>query len=247
MTARTSQSAPQVDGAQRTGHRRATADDSSLCSACRASTRPDGVTGDRVLRATAAIVVLAVAAFAAVVSYSHIYDLGRAHGQAGVAARLLPLSVDGLILAASLVMLLEARAGRTAPVLARVMLGLGVAATVAANVAFGAADGLTGAAISAWPAVAFIGCAELLIGSIRRTRPVPVSANTGGQGVPAVSGDVPGAVLVPDQLRAQAASTFADDLAAGRTPTIRAIRSRMHVGQHRAQQIRGHLAALSQR
>jgi Protein of unknown function (DUF2637) len=243
MTARTSQSSAQFDSAQATRHRRATADVSSLCIACRASTRAHTATGDRLLRASAAIVVLAIAAFAAVVSYSHIYDLGRAHGQAGVAARLLPLSVDGLILAASLVMLLEARAGRTAPVLARVMLGLGVAATVAANVAFGAADGLTGAAISAWPAIAFIGCAELLIGSIRRTRPVPVSANTGGQGVPAVSGEVPGAVPVPDQLSAQATSMFSDDLAAGRVPSIRAIRSRMHVGQSRAQQIRGHLAA----
>jgi Protein of unknown function (DUF2637) len=157
MTARTSQSSAQVDGAQETGHRRATADAPSLCTACRAATRPDTVTGDRALRASAAIVVLAVAAFAAVVSYSHIYDLGSAHGQAGVAARLLPLSVDGLILAASLVMLLEARAARTAPTLARVMLGLGVAATVAANVGFGAADGLIGAAISAWPAISFIG------------------------------------------------------------------------------------------
>lgn len=191
MTERISQSSPQVDSAQTTGHRRATAGVSSLCSACRTSTRPDTVTGDRVLRASAAIVVLAVAAFAAVVSYSHIYDLGRAHGQAGVAARLLPLSVDGLILAASLVMLLEARAGRTAPVLARVMLGLGVAATVAANVAFGAADGLTGAAISAWPAIAFIGSAELLIGSIRRTRPLPKSGSVAGQSVPAVFGEVP--------------------------------------------------------
>jgi hypothetical protein len=236
MTARISQSTLQVDGTRR-GQKWATASDS----------RAGPETGDRVIRVSAAVVVLAVAALAAVVSYSHIYDLARARGQAGVAARLLPLSVDGLILAASLVMLLEARSGRSAPVLARVMLGLGVAATVAANVAYGAADGLTGAAISAWPAIAFIGSAELLIGSIRRTRPVPVSANTGGQGVPAVSDDVPGAEPLPDQLRVQAASTFADDLAAGRIPSIRAIRSRMHVGQHRAQQIRGHLAALSQR
>lgn len=237
MTARISQSSLQVDGTRETGQKWATATDS----------RAGPGTGDRVIRVSAAVAVLAVAAFAAVVSYSHIYDLGRAHGQAGVAARLLPLSVDGLILAASLVMLLEARAGRTAPALARVMLGLGVGATVAANVAYGAADGLTGAAISAWPAVAFVGSAELLIGSIRRTRPVPVSATTGGQGVHAVSGDVLGAVPAPDQLRVLAASTFADELAAGRIPSIRAIRSRMHVGQHRAQQIRGHLAVLSQR
>jgi hypothetical protein len=50
---------------------------------------------------------------------SHIYDLGRAHGQDGSPARLLPLSVD-LILAASLVLLHEARNGRDAPRLARV-------------------------------------------------------------------------------------------------------------------------------
>jgi hypothetical protein len=224
MTARISQSSPQVDGTREIGQKWATASDS----------RTGAVTGDRAIRVSAAIAVLAVAAFAAVVSYSHIYDLARAHGQAGVAARLLPLSVDGLILAASLVMLLEARGGRTTPVLARVMLCVGVAATVAANVAYGAADGLTGAAISAWPAIAFIGSAELLIGSIRRTRPVPASANAGGLGVPAVSGDVLGAVPVPDQLRVQATSMFSDDLAAGRVPSIRAIRSRMHVGQLRA-------------
>jgi hypothetical protein len=116
------------------------------------------------------VVVLALAAFADVVSYSHIYDLGRTHGQVGVAARLLPLSVDDLTLAASLVMLLEEpqRAGR--PPLATVMLGLEVAATVTANLAYGAAHGLTGPAISAWPAIAFIGAAEPLTGSIRRTR-----------------------------------------------------------------------------
>jgi hypothetical protein len=80
------------------------------------------VTGDRVIRFTTAAVVCAVAAFAAVVSYSHIYSLGRDHGQDGTAARLLPLSVDGLILAASLVLLHEARNGRDAPGLARLML-----------------------------------------------------------------------------------------------------------------------------
>jgi hypothetical protein len=67
------------------------------------------MTGDRLIRATTAAVVTCVAAFAAAVSYSHIYDLGRAHGQSGTAARLLPLSVDGLILVGSLVLLHEAR------------------------------------------------------------------------------------------------------------------------------------------
>jgi hypothetical protein len=127
--------------------------------------------GERLIRWCAAAAVVAVAAFAAVVSYSHIYDLGRAHGQSGTAARLLPLSVDGLILAASLVLLHEARAARPAPLLARCMLWLGVAATVAANVAYGARYGLVGAVVSAWPAVAFVGAAEMLMGMVRRGQP----------------------------------------------------------------------------
>ena len=128
------------------------------------------MTGDRVIRFTTAAVVCAVAAFAAVVSYSHIYGLGRAHGQDGTAARLLPLSVDGLILAASLVLLHEARNDRDAPALARFMLWLGISATIGANVAYGAGYGLLGALISAWPAVAFIGAVEIAMQQVRRAR-----------------------------------------------------------------------------
>jgi hypothetical protein len=91
------------------------------------------MTGDRLTRTATAAVVVAVATCAAVVSYSHIYDLGRAHHQDGTALRLLPLSVDGLILAASLVLLHEARNGRPAPGLARFALWLGVGGTIAAN------------------------------------------------------------------------------------------------------------------
>ena len=128
------------------------------------------VSGDRMIRFTTAAVVCAVAAFAAVVSYSHIYGLGRAHGQDGTAVRLLPLSVDGLILAASLVLLHEARNGRVAPALARLMLWLGIAATIGANIAYGARYGLLGALISAWPAVAFIGAVEIATQQVKTTR-----------------------------------------------------------------------------
>ena len=128
------------------------------------------MTGDRVIRFTRAAVVSAVATFAAVVSYSHIYGLGRDHGQDGTAARLLPLSVDGLILAASLVLLHEARNDRVAPGLARFMLWLGISATIGANIAYGAGYGLLGALISAWPAVAFIGTVEIATQQVRRAR-----------------------------------------------------------------------------
>ena len=136
------------------------------------------MSGDRLIRAATAAAVCAVAGFAAVVSYSHIYDLGHAHGQDGTAARQLPLSVDGLILAASLVLLHEARNGRGAPALARLMLWLGIGATVGANIAYGAGFGLLGALISAWPAVAFIGAVEMVMQLVRRARR-PARATTG--------------------------------------------------------------------
>jgi hypothetical protein len=53
-----------------------------------------------------------------------------------------------------------------------------------------------------------------------------------------------GRVSEADPLRVQAAEVFAVDVAAGRLPSIRAIRSRLHVGQPRAQQVRAYLAAL---
>jgi Protein of unknown function (DUF2637) len=129
------------------------------------------MTGDRVIRVATAAVVTAVASFAAVVSFSHIYDLGRAHGQAGTAARLLPLSVDGLILAASLVLLHEARNRRPAPALARFALWLGIAATLGANAAYGAPYGPLGVVVSTWPAVSFVLAVEVALGLVRRGRP----------------------------------------------------------------------------
>ena len=50
-------------------------------------------------------------------------DEGRARGQDGTGGPAAPLSVDGLILAASLVLLHEARNDRDAPALARLIQG----------------------------------------------------------------------------------------------------------------------------
>jgi hypothetical protein len=134
-----------------------------------------GIDGDAVIRSLTAIVVLAVAAFAAVVSYSHIFDLGIHHGQSGTAARLLPLSVDGLIAAASLVMLHAARNKLPVPLLSRLMLALGVGATVAANVAYGLPFGWLSAVVSAWPAAAFVGSVEMAIRFVSDARSVATS------------------------------------------------------------------------
>ena len=68
---------------------------------------------DRVIRWSTAAAVVGVAAVAAA-AYEHAYGLVRAHGESGWTARLVPLTVDGLIYASSMVMLDSAR--RKAPV-----------------------------------------------------------------------------------------------------------------------------------
>ncbi|HEX6521819.1 MAG TPA: DUF2637 domain-containing protein [Streptosporangiaceae bacterium] len=55
---------------------------------------------------------------------------------------MVPLTVDGLIYASSMVMLDSARRKTAVPALARWLLGLGIAATLAANVAHGLGHGL---------------------------------------------------------------------------------------------------------
>jgi hypothetical protein len=128
------------------------------------------VSDNRAIQAATTAAVLLVAVIAAVISFVHIEHLSVTHGQTVLAAMLLPVSIDGTVAAASLVMLRAARAGIGTPRLARVMLGLSVAATLAANIAYGARFGIAGALLSGWPAVAFIGSAEMALGMVRRVR-----------------------------------------------------------------------------
>jgi Protein of unknown function (DUF2637) len=112
--------------------------------------------------------VVAVAGFAAVQSYSHIYWLGATHGQDRVDSALLPLSVDGLILATSLVLLHGARTRLGAGFLAYAGLWLGIGATIAANAAYGLPFGPLGIAASTWPAVAFVISVHVAVGMVKR-------------------------------------------------------------------------------
>ncbi len=72
-------------------------------------------------------------------------------------ARLVPLTVDGLIYASSMVLLDSARRKVPVPAPARWLLGLGIGATPAANAAHGLGHGPAGAAVAAWPAVVLVG------------------------------------------------------------------------------------------
>ena len=99
---------------------------------------------DRLMRITTALAVGAVAVVAAVISYQHAFELVRSHGESGVTARLVPFTVDGLIWAASMVVLDSSRRGQPVPRLAAWSLGAGIAATVGANLAHGVGHGPIG-------------------------------------------------------------------------------------------------------
>ena len=122
---------------------------------------------DRAIRLSTAAAVLAVAGIAAYVSYWHACAVVRAHGETGITARLEPATIDGLVYASSMVVLYAARHRVPVPSLARWLLGLGIAATLAANMAQGWSHGLVGAVIAAWPGVSLVGSYELLVWLIR--------------------------------------------------------------------------------
>ena len=188
------------------------------------------------IRWSTAAAVIGGAMVAAVVSYEHAYALVHGHGETGWTAHLIPLTVDGLIWASSMVMLDSARRGAPVPALARWLLGLGIAATLAANVAHGLGHGPIGSAVAAWPAVALVGSYELLMMVIRGCQQAAGDVSIEAEETP---------VAVPDVLQAQAAEEFAADVAAGHMPSIRTIRARLHVGQPRAQLVRAYLATLA--
>jgi hypothetical protein len=116
---------------------------------------------DRAIRLSTAAAVLAVAGIAAYVSYWHACAVVLAHGETGITARLEPGTIDGLFYASSMVVLYSARHRVPVPSLARWLLGLGIAATLTANMAQGWSHGPVGAVVAAWPAVSLVGSYEL--------------------------------------------------------------------------------------
>ena len=126
---------------------------------------------DRAIRASATAAVLGVAGIAAYISYWHAYEVISAHGESGVTARLEPATIDGLVYCSSMVVLYAARHRLRVPALARWLLGLGIVATLAANLAHGWSHGPIGATVAAWPAASLVGSYELLLWLIRTAAP----------------------------------------------------------------------------
>ncbi|GAA1749189.1 DUF2637 domain-containing protein [Streptomonospora arabica] len=117
-------------------------------------------------RWTTVATVCLLAAIAAVVSYAHMFELALRHGEPAWRAGLFPLSVDGMIVAASMSLLSDARQGRRGGVLPWMLLIVGSAASLAANVAV-ADPTVWSRVIHAWPSFALMGAYELLMRHLR--------------------------------------------------------------------------------
>jgi Protein of unknown function (DUF2637) len=139
--------------------------------------------------------VVGLAGIAGWVSYEHAYSVVLRYGISGAESRVYPATVDGLIYAASMVLLDSARRGispKKAPLLAWVMLALGVAATIVANVAAGLPLGLVDAAVYSWPAVPLAGAYELLMILIRTETATRSAPGSGAPAPESAPGDAPG-------------------------------------------------------
>jgi Protein of unknown function (DUF2637) len=100
------------------------------------------------------ISVVLLAVIAAVVSFGHTRELALRHGEAQWSATLIPLSVDGMVVAASMSVLLASKSGGRGEWLPWALLIVGSLASLAANVAVADATVIS-RLIAAWPSFAF--------------------------------------------------------------------------------------------
>lgn len=129
-------------------------------------------------RAGYAVSFVLVAGVAAYVSYGHIAEVARlAHQEEGL-AKVLPLSVDGLMLIATLAMAEDKAANRMPRGWARVTFWIGAAVSVAANIAstlvhYG--PDVLALAVAGWAPVALLLAIEVVA---RPGKPKPAPATT---------------------------------------------------------------------
>lgn len=123
---------------------------------------------DRWIRRTTTGAVFVLAAIAAVVSYRHMRELALAHGEDELAAALIPLAVDGTIVAASMSLLGASRQGLRGGLLPWALLIISSLASIGANVAV-AEPTVIARLIAGWPSLALIGAYEMLMCQVRQS------------------------------------------------------------------------------
>jgi hypothetical protein len=90
------------------------------------------------------------------------------HGETSWTASMIPLSVDGMIVASSMSLLLDSGSGRRGGALPWCLLVVGSLASLAANVAV-AESTLIGRTIAAWPSLALCASFEMLMRQMRQS------------------------------------------------------------------------------
>ena len=192
---------------------------------------------ERAIRWSTVAAVSVVALVAAFVSYRHALQVVSQHGESGALAKAYPLTIDGLIYAASMVLLDAARRSVRAHWLAYAALGLGVAATLAANVAAGLAYGPVGAVVAAWPAPALVISYELLMLVIRGS--VATSQETDGGTI----GFPPALAQVAPDAESAARLALAASVAAGNPISQRQLMTRFGLTRTAERKVRQAVAA----
>ena len=142
--------------------------------------------------------VVALVAFAA--SYTHMRQLAAEHGQ-GWLSWLIPLSVDGLLMVASLVIVTARRDRAGEPWLAWLALAVGVVASLAANVAAAGLELVSGMGSECAP-VGFAVTFELVLRLVRAhdaDEKVQVEAPHTGVGLPELATRGGASPTLPDQ------------------------------------------------
>lgn len=124
---------------------------------------------NRCIHWTTMISVAMLALIAAVVSFGHMRELALRHGETRWNSTLIPFSVDGMVVAASMSVLLASRTGRRGEWLSWTLLIVGSLASLAANVAVAEPSSVS-RLIAAWPSLAFVGAYHLLQGQLRVRR-----------------------------------------------------------------------------
>lgn len=222
---------------------------------------------DTAIRRGTTGIVSAVGAFAGADSYVHVYGLARDWHQNIVSAAFLPLTADGVVLAASAVMLTASKRGQDIPLRARAWFWTGTLATIAGNAASGWPHGFGAALLATWPVIAYIGCMELLTWMLQHLgaqpkkaapktriidRPKPATFDAAPPPIAPEPEDAPADELgerrrsyAPrlslEVLCRKAEEEFADALAAGTVPGQRKVATTLSVGGEKADQIRKHL------
>ena len=224
----------------------------------------------RVPRRAALAAIAAIIAAASLTSFAEsyrgLYDWAREHGLSGVWAAAWPLQLDTFIAVGELGLFvaLADRWSARSRTGAWVVTVLGLAASVAGNVGHVHSHSLADRATAAVPPLAAAAALAVGLGVLKRvvgahpdtapamrqrTAPAP-----DGQAHPErPRGTVTGRTRARSRNRARNAPVTGEDaerefmteLASGALPSLRAIRSRLHVGQDRARQLREHLEALT--